>query len=307
MPGAFAHLSIANTARELNGLKPLKIDPEIKNALVQNLELIELGAVSPDYPYLSLKFRARSNQTEWADLMHLGKTKLIIEALIRNVAALNDEEKLFIFPWLAGYVSHVIGDITIHPVVELKVGPYHGNEQAHRVCEMNQDTYIWFERTGLGETGYCERISTNLTKHDVNGKFNPLIHQVWIASLQEVYPEEFNQMQPDVESWHDGFKAITGTAEDSHKLFEWARHIAVNLGSAYPLREEVDTQYLSQLETPAGLKDYDEIFDIAVANVRKYWVHLANAVFNNGDTSMFKHWNLDNGIDLDLGKKTVWE
>ncbi|MEL7799240.1 MULTISPECIES: zinc dependent phospholipase C family protein [Idiomarina] len=307
MPGAFAHLSVANVAREFKELKNLNIDSKVKAQLGSHLEFIELGSVSPDYPYLTLTLFGRNEQTEWADYMHLGDTKRIVEALIENTKALSDENKLFVFPWLAGYISHVIADVTIHPVVECKVGPYKGNEKAHRICEMNQDTYIWFERTGLGEPGYCERIAENLTKYDVNEKFNPTIQKVWSAALREVYPEEFEQSPPDIESWHDGFRKITGTAEETHKLFEWARHVAVGSGSGYPLREEVDFTYIRNLKTPVSNKDYDEIFDLAVANVRKYWEFLAAAVFDGGDTSMFKHWDLDNGVDRESGKQTMWE
>ena len=307
MPGAFAHLSVANVAREFKAIKSLNMADNVKAQLGSHLELIELGSVSPDYPYLTLAFTDRAGQTEWADYMHLSETKLIVEALIRNTKGLNDEDKLFVFPWLAGYVSHVIADVTIHPVVECRGGPYEGNEKAHRICEMHQDTYIWFERTGLGEPGYCERISNNLTKHDVDGKFNPIIQNVWSAALREVYPEKFEQSPPDIEGWHGGFQKITGTVEETYKLFEWARHVAVNSGSGYPLREEVDVSYINNLTTPGKNKDYDEIFDLAVSNVRKYWEFLAVAVFDDGDTSMFKHWNLDNGIDAETGKQTMWE
>ena len=109
------------------------------------------------------------------------------------------------------------------------------------------------------------------------------------AALREVYPEKFEQSPPDIEGWHGGFRKITGTVKETHKLFEWARQVAVNSGSGYPLCEEVDFTYISNLETPKENKDYDEIFDLAVSNVRKYWEFLAAAVFDDGDTGMFKH------------------
>ena len=80
-------------------------------------------------------------------------------------------------------------------MVECRVSPYEGNEKAHRICEMHQDTYIWFEKTGLGEPGYCERISNNLTKHDVGRKFNPIIQNVWSAALREVYQKSLDNLR----------------------------------------------------------------------------------------------------------------
>ena len=49
------------------------------------------------------------------------------------------EEKRKRLAWLFGYAAHVTMDVTIHPIVELKVGPYAENKRAHRVCEMHQD------------------------------------------------------------------------------------------------------------------------------------------------------------------------
>ena len=79
MPGAFAHLSVANVAREFKAIKSLNMADNVKAQLGSHLELIELGSVSPDYPYLTLAFTDRAGQTEWADYMHLGETKLIVD------------------------------------------------------------------------------------------------------------------------------------------------------------------------------------------------------------------------------------
>lgn len=57
--------------------------------------------------------------------------------------------------------GHVAADITVHPVVELKVGPYAQNQTAHRTCEMNQDAFIW-QRLNLGELGYADRVQQNI-------------------------------------------------------------------------------------------------------------------------------------------------
>lgn len=54
MPGAFAHITAVNEASANNALMKLNIPQEAKKALAQNKRYLELGCVSPDYPYLAL-------------------------------------------------------------------------------------------------------------------------------------------------------------------------------------------------------------------------------------------------------------
>ena len=52
MPGAYAHLSVVNDAQkhaETAGLRD-----ETLYYLARDLKFVELGVVSPDYPYLAL-------------------------------------------------------------------------------------------------------------------------------------------------------------------------------------------------------------------------------------------------------------
>lgn len=48
-----------------------------------------------------------------------------------------------ILTWLFGYVSHLIADETIHPIVEAIVGPYKDNSTKHRIGEMTQDSLVY--------------------------------------------------------------------------------------------------------------------------------------------------------------------
>lgn len=52
-------------------------------------------------------------------------------------------EKRICIAWLMGYAAHVVTDVSIHPIVKLKVGDYAENKTDHRICEMNQDAYIY--------------------------------------------------------------------------------------------------------------------------------------------------------------------
>jgi len=72
VPGSYAHITLVNLARE-----PARLDagPGLPNpaalALGRWLKHCELGAVSPDYPYLAIGSKGAA---EWADLMHYQHT-----------------------------------------------------------------------------------------------------------------------------------------------------------------------------------------------------------------------------------------
>jgi len=140
MPGAYAHITLVNQLREPGQLESIPgfVDDAITPVL-DYFKFCELGAVSPDYPYLGVGNRGA---TQWADRMHYEYTGDMIKSGVRCIASMPDgEPKRKAFAWLLGYAAHVATDVTIHPIVELKVGPYAQNKKAHRVCEMNQDAY----------------------------------------------------------------------------------------------------------------------------------------------------------------------
>ncbi|OOF25435.1 hypothetical protein BZJ19_09015 [Salinivibrio proteolyticus] len=305
MPGAFAHITAVNVASANNALIILNMPREAKKALAQNKRYLELGCVSPDYPYLDLMDSA---QNKWADEMHYNNVGKLINALVQQVKSVNSEHHEKAFVWLCGFVAHVAADITIHPVVEMKVGPYAENAQAHRVCEMNQDTYIWSSRLNLGDIGMAERVKENIGSCvDVNddSSIDPIINDIWHTALNAVYPDYANECQPNINAWHKGFQTVVDNAEESHRLFPWARHVASKQGLTYPLHEEVDTTFIENLETPDGTKHYDEVFDKAIETIQLFWEQTAAAVFEDAETDFFKNWNLDTGR-CENGQLTAW-
>lgn len=294
MPGAFAHITAVNFAIANSSLKSLNMPREAKLALTRNLKFVELGCVSPDYPYLKL---GDSSQNKWADKMHYEKVGVLIKKAIGLVKKLADKEQEKAFSWLCGFVAHVISDITIHPVVELRVGPYHENSKEHRICEMNQDTYIW-QKLNLGEIGYADRVKDNIgscVDPECSSDLDGVIHELWVTCLTEVFPEKANSSPPEINEWHKWFQRVVDNAEEGYRLFPFARHVATGQGLAYPSLDDVDQSYIENLNTPCGIESYDSIFDRAVGNIQKYWCHLANAVFAEGNVDMFLNWNLDTG------------
>ena len=306
MPGAYAHITIVNHLREPQRLEGIADFPiQAIPMILDYFKYCELGAVSPDYPYLAI---GSSGAAEWADTMHYEKTGDVIKTGIRLIQELSDEQvRAKCVAWLLGYTAHVVTDVTIHPIVQLKVGPYADNKTDHRICEMNQDAYI-FRRLNLGEVGLSEHLDSGICAcvgDDDNMDEN--IKSLWLAILSQVYSKHINSNPPDLEAWHSGFRKVVDIAEEGNKLFPLARHVAVDLGLTYPAEENIDNQYINDLRTPIGIDDYDAIFDKAVDNVGRLWSIVSRGILE-GDNSYMEaigNWNLDTGEDPN-GKIVFW-
>ncbi len=57
----------------------------------------------------------------------------------------------------------MVAGVTIHPIIELKVGEYAKHQREHRQCEMHQDSYI-FQQLNLGKAGISEHFESGIKK-----------------------------------------------------------------------------------------------------------------------------------------------
>jgi len=301
MAGAYAHLTIVSKATTERELEDLGLSNNAIIALEDWLSFTSLGSVSPDYPYLAISGKHK----KWADLMHLAmKTKSFIFKGIEEVKKIQDEEdKRRAFAWLCGIAAHIVTDVVIHPVVELKVGPYKGNEAAHRNCEMHQDVYIYFIKTGYGEISQTEHLASFAKECSSNGntsKLNTTISLIWGKMLEELNSEEYVINKPEFDTWHSRFHTLVSLIEETQKLPSLSRHIiGLKGGMIYPKFEEVNKkEFIENLQVPNNkTMHYDDIFNKAVLQVQKTWKVLDEAVYGNGATHLeyFSDWNLDNG------------
>lgn len=307
MPGAYAHITLINLAREPHRLEAGDgIAKPAGLALGRWLKYCELGAVSPDYPYLAL---GAEGATAWADLMHYRHTGDMVKAGIATIRKLSGTPRDKAFAWLLGYAAHVVTDVTIHPVVELKVGPYAQNKMAHRRCEMHQDSYI-YRRLDIGGIGVAEYLKSGINECCIaDGALDPAIGDTWREMLQICHPDEFSGNPPDIERWHEGYTHLLEVGGDGYRLLPLSRHIAVNCGLTYPLYEDVNrAAYIDKLKTPDGPMSYDRIFDKALDHVVRAWQIIAAAVFADSPLYLtaFANWNLDTGRDNNK-KLALWE
>ncbi|MDE2367061.1 MAG: zinc dependent phospholipase C family protein [Betaproteobacteria bacterium] len=306
MPGAYAHLTLVNLIREPARLESRGFTSEAIVSLLDYFRFCELGAVSPDYPYLDF---VHPDACHWADRMHYQKTGDMIKEGIDRTKKLDGASQQKTFAWLLGYASHVVTDVTIHPVVELKVGEYQKNKDRHRICEMHQDAYI-FQRLNLGEVGLAEHLDSGIwgccDKPD-SGKLDPAIVNTWQSMLEACYSQPYQASPPLINDWHGSFRFVVDKAEEGYRLPPFARHVAVNIGLTYPAVADLDNQYLQGLATPLGVMNYDQIFDRAMSNVLAVWSSIADAVFKDGSTYLIaiNNWNLDTGKD-DSGTYAYW-
>lgn len=299
MAGAFTHLIISNVAKSKRSILGL----ELYKLLNRHYRFLFLGSVSPDLPYLSF----RTGSINWADVMHYERTNSIVENGLSELKKIwqtkdkADEAKLV---WLMGYVSHLVADATIHPVVEAIVGPYEQNKIEHRLCEMTQDSLI-FNHCMKTEICYSE-FSETIKFCRESEHFDELM-EFWKDIAQKSYHDKKEEPHPQL--WFTTYSEAINTAEGGSELVALFRHIGLNETLIYRTKADIESNYPQHYQ-----KYYKEInmphedignfpssaFDKAVSNVVDAWYELYNG-FNVeiivADT--IKNWNLDTGVDMD--------
>lgn len=305
MSGAYTHICIANDASKAASAYGLR--KSTLKALGVHLKFVELGAVSPDYPYLSLDRR----QTVWADAMHYTDTATLVREGVRAVYSSSSKTQPKLTAWLLGLAAHIATDMTIHPVIELKVGPYQGNESEHRRCEMHQDSYIFPKVMNVGPTGLTEHMQTGLGQCSAatdEDRLDTDLEHVWTAMLHATYPQIAASTAALPSTWHKGFKGILQSLSRAGQLFPFSRHVGTNLGLTYPQEADVDMTYIKGLKTPDGVQDFDDIYRRAMSNVLAVWKGLDDALAHGGseDLALLENWNLDTGRSLATQKLVFW-
>ena len=176
---------------------------------------------------------------------------------------------------------------------------------------MNQDAYI-FQRLNVGDIGLSEHLESGIGRcedPDDPDRMDPDVANLWQRMMEDVHPDDFGENPPDVHLWHRRFKLMVGKiASSGNVLLPIARHVASGLGLVYPLSDEVDMQYVEDLETPGGTRHFDDIFDRAVKGAEGVWSLVARGVLE-GDDECFEriiNCNLDTGRD-DNERLVFWK
>ena len=305
MAGAFTHFIVSNFAKSKRSI----LGKELWQLLNRHYQYLLLGSASPDLPYLSLK----TGEVNWANVMHYEKTNSIVEsghAALKNnwqTKTLADEVK---FIWLMGYVSHLITDATIHPIVEAIVGSYDENKSEHRLCEMTQDSTIYNVRMKT-EIRYSE-FSEMVRFCRESDYFNELMG-FWKGLVMSNYQEKNEEPHPTL--WFTTYAEAIDTAEGGSELVALFRHIGLGVNLIYKTREEIENKYphdylkyFKEVRLPNGdIGSFQrDAFDKAVSNVTDAWRQLYDGLQSEITvTQIVRNWNLDTGIDMDSPDNVV--
>lgn len=306
MPGAYTHLAMVQLAAARSKLEAIEaFPPEVIYILGRRRQYCLLGAVSPDYPYLDI---LSDKSKQWADVMHHGGCDAFIRRGLSGLKRLSGGEREKVLAWLFGYTAHTVMDVTIHPVINCRVGEYVQNKREHRVCEMNQDVHI-FQRLNL-QIKLSEFLDSTIGHcADINGHLDSAISGFWAELLTRTYPTQAKSNAPEPGAWHSWFKTtVDKIAEEGDWLSAISRHVSRDIGLSYPHPNELDYTYIENLPTPdGGTMHFDALFDMAMNNVHEIWAGMARALegSDGGELALPSDWNLDSGMSG--GQLVFWK
>lgn len=298
MAGAFTHMALCRTA-----MYDPRLDADLGFDLQGASQYAWLGAVSPDLPYLSWE----PSTVNWADTFHYKSTNAVVlhclEKLRETWQEKNDATQAKA-AWVLGYVSHLVADATIHPIVQAIVGPYEipANRTPHRICEMTQDVLIYDAEINA-ELAYGELSSYLRTCQESEAHVE--LMDFWAKGILASYPELGEP--PDPGTWFKEYVDTIDISEGGSAVAAIFRH--AGKGFVYQTVEdirknEVEYQrFYSMVKLPAektGSFRHDG-FVYARNNIVQVW-NAAYAFLKGEGISLgnvIRNCNLDTGIDMD--------
>lgn len=311
MAGAFTHYIICDVAKR----KRSSLGRELWRLLNKYSEFLFLGSASPDLPYLSFKI----GNVNWADVMHYEKTNSIVISGHDDLKSTWPSRNIDLeikFTWLMGYVSHLVADATIHPIVQAIVGSYDESDKTkeeHRICEMTQDALI-FNAYKKNDIYYAE-FSSILKFCKESEYFDDLI-EFWKLQVLSNYPEKGEEPNPSL--WVTTYTEAIDTAEGGSTFVGLFRHLGIVREYVYKTKEEILSgytddyeKYYSKVILPDGSKGLFKTkgFERTVSNVINAWSFLFRGLTEEIRVSdIVKNWYLDTGVDQDSpeGEVTYW-
>ena len=299
MAGTFTHFMVCDAAKANRKALPA----HLRKLLNRHSQFLFLGAVTPDLPYLSIK----TGMVNWADVMHYEHTNAIAinahEALKKAWGTGGAPEEIQLV-WLMGLVSHLVTDATIHPIVQAIVGRYEEHKEEHRICEMTQDSLIYFD---IKKTEICYSEFSSILKFCQESPHIEALVEFWTGQTVKAFSVK-NEF-PDPAFWLETYSDAVDAAEGGSSIVALFRHIGTIREYTYNTREDIVStypdrlrQYYQEIKLPTGATGpFREFgFNRAVANVTAAWNALyAGLSTNIAIASVVRNCNLDTGVDMD--------
>lgn len=303
MPGGFTHfglvkeLGINATLMSIEGMTQ-----EIADAIEEYYNYVDLGAVSPDLPYLAL------GSSSWADAFHHHRTVDVVRVGVRRLASLDGghQERGKAIAWLFGYASHAVADMIAHPVIAMKVGKYEQHKTEHRRCEMSQDAYVFSHYFG-DDIDACEYLDGGIKTCTEDGRSGAALAKwldaFWAGILRDVYIEKGG---PAPAAWFGQFVTMIDGVADEGKCMLAMRGLTEQVGLVYPSKP--DMGYVNGLTTPHNQPiTFDKLFARLQKETKTVWSQMAAAITAN-DATLIKlpSGDFDTGIDLADGQTSIF-
>ena len=308
MAGAFTHILICDVAKRRRSLAL-----PFRQLLNRYSQFLFLGAVSPDLPYLSFQ----AGTTNWADAMHYERTNGIAikgHGELKSSWETHQPVDEILLAWLLGFVSHLVTDATIHPIVQAIVGEYSSHKEQHRTCEMTQDSLV-FNEFKNNDVTYAE--FSEVLKFCGDSPEFPALMGFWKKQLLATYPEKENDSDPAL--WFSTYTKAIDVAEGGSGIVAFFRHAGLDGNFLYHNKAELLADYPQYCESyyrkvtlPAnGTGAFKkEGFERAVLNVIAAWSFLYDGLTDDAAVAeIIRNWNLDTGVDMDSappGDVTYW-
>lgn len=332
MPATFAHCLMAQKAID-RIQKEIKKDPqrgkgiEYAQKIGEKNNFVIMGAAGPDYPYLTdiLTTSILQISHTWSNRMHYENTLLFVKEGVKRLALMDKGVEPFPIrlAWFCGFISHVVADSYMHPVVNSIVGgPYIFTHAEHGKCELIQDIYIFKKLTyedivsanpREGKFGYLKILEEcSDPDNEDKSRVHPEIRAFWRELLETAHPnanEYFGDIVPD--RWHYNYKGRVNFVADPGAIF---RHVIGLTGRAYTRESEIllaeREKYITKIRLPNGeTSNYDRVFNETVSLIVSTWLQLFEDIERgspDGVARYVKDWNLDTGVDesrIDLWAK----
>lgn len=290
MPAPFAHFTLFEKAK--SKICDSEKQVWLQTAICDYSDFGMLGSNSPDFPIVCL-------DKVWEGNLHGSTSSNYIRAAIDIIPTFPEEVQSKLIAWFCGYLSHMVGDAVIHPVVNLKVGRYLGHEKEHQLCEIHQDAYI-FQELGLAGVGKCDFVK-NLIRCCCEVKDATKLDSELVAFWKKITEKAFpNERVPNFNKW---FAAYTNVVDKISENGNWyaLRNAAEFFGKGQLLQitsEEVEKTYIYSLPLPDGKTiNYKPLFTRAVNSTVKIWRLFGECL--KGKNSLRKplsyKWDLNTG------------
>lgn len=323
MSGGYTHITLAQLAAQKAVYNyPDMLHDDALQALFLWKRYLVVGSLGPDYPYLDI---TNPDSIDWANCLHRYLGLDFLRRGIREVRAIRETNiRQKCLAWLFGFASHAVTDATIHPVINLKFGPYEKNQAAHRHCEMSQDVLI-HPRLNLGPISVNRQLSLYVQESSFPGHPELLdkdIADLWTKVLLSVYGADCSAPAtsvlteeaggdlplPTPNAWHRAMGRLMRLAERGDRPVPFVRHVAAGQGLIYPHYPE--EEYVKQLEIPVpegAVMDFEEIFERALHKVISFWGDMSPALQTRPSRlDTMSGWSLDTGRNRD-GRLIFWE